>query len=297
MLKIKPSERVDYPDLLSMSQLKGKRLMPAAGQKPSALVVRQMYGNYYLYDKNDCVPYVSTVEEKEEKRREAEQRKKLYTCPACKQYRGFKSGFESTRGPGICRNCYLAKRSDFLSHIVPLSTEFRFKEYEFLVFDVETTGLSAEFDEVLQLSILAPDGEVLFYQNFCPQYTFVYPDASNVNGLPYEKVKDCPPIYDFIPMIRDILLKTDTLMGYNVEFDMNFIKKLGINLSGYKEIDVIKCFAEYFGDYNEFKGRYCYKSLSYAAQHFGYEFDAHDSKEDCLATLCVYNRLKELNFI
>mgnify|MGYP003298083986 CR=1 FL=1 len=49
MLTIKSDQRGDYPDLLSISQLKQIGLMPAAGSA-DAIVNRQIYGNYYLYD-------------------------------------------------------------------------------------------------------------------------------------------------------------------------------------------------------------------------------------------------------
>lgn len=294
MLIIKPAERENYPNLLSLSQLRKLNLMPAAGQKPDALVRRQMYGNYYLYGKDKCVPYVVSNDEKLRKRKQAGKRRALCTCPVCKEYKGATSGFESTREPGMCKACYLAKRDAYFTKIKPLPMENGVKKYDFLVFDVETTGLSVEYDEILQLSILSPLGDVLFYQTFCPQFTLVYPDASNVNGLPYGKVKDCPAIFDFLPMIHNIFLRTDTVMGYNVSFDKGFLSKLGIDLSSYKEIDVIKYFAEYYGEYDENRGAYRYKSLFYAASHFGFEFNAHNSKEDCFATLYVYQKLTEM---
>ena len=84
-------------------------------------------------------------------------------------------------------------------------------------------------------------------------------------------------------------------MGYNVNFDKGFLLALGIDLSNHREIDVIKYFAEYYGEYNEFTGEYRYKSLEYAASHFDYLYESHDSKEDCLATLHVYEKLMDNN--
>ncbi len=294
MLTIKSDQRGDYPDLLSISQLKRIGLMPAAGSKPDVIVNRQIYGNYFLYDKTKCIPYVSSEEEKEKRRISARKRKTTYTCPVCKKYMGAYNGFESTREPGMCDMCYKQKRAEYFDKIAEKRSKILGKSencYDFLVIDTETTGLSSLYDEILQLSIISPAGEVLFYETFCPYFNLVYPDASRVNGFPYEKVKDFSHIFDFVPLIREILAKTKVIMGYNVDFDMGFLKEIGIDFTDYSTIDVIRLFAEYNGEYNEEKGEFRYKSLSYAAESFGYEFNAHDSKEDCLATLYVYQQL------
>lgn len=294
MLTIKSSQRSDYPDLLSLSQLKRMGLMPAAGSKADAIVNRQIYGDYYLYDKDKCVSYVRSSEEKEKRRLADRKRKALYTCPVCKKYLGLYNGYESTREPGMCDICYKQKRAEYFEIIAEKRgkiLERTESNYDFLVIDVETTGLSSLYDEILQLSIISPTGEVLFYETFRPYFNLVYPDASRVNGLPYEKLQDFSHIFDFVPLIREILAKTKVIMGYNVDFDMGFLKEIGIDFTDCSTIDVIRLFAEHYGEYNEEKGEYRYKSLSYAAESFGYEFKAHDSKEDCLATLYVFQQL------
>lgn len=293
MLRIKPSDRTDYPDLLSKGQLRKMGLMPAANQEPDALVVRQIYGNYHLFDKNDCVPFVRSLEEKEKRKSAEVKRKKLYTCPICKKYLGVKSGFDSSVSPGMCKSCFSGKRKEYFERAKGLCSVAGTSEdtYDFIVIDTETTGLSSLYDEILQLSIISHTGEVLFNEIFCPYFNITYPDASRVNGLFYEKVSGKPHIFDYIPRICEIISKTKVIVGYNVGFDTGFLEALGVELSDYQFIDVMPMFAEYYGEYDEERGVFRWKSLLFCANHFGYEFQAHDALEDCKATLYAYERL------
>ena len=179
------------------------------------------------------IPYVSSEEEKEKKRLADRKRKALYTCPVCNKYLGAYSGFESTREPGMCDMCYKQKRAEYFEIIEEKRGKILGKSencYDFLVIDVETTGLSSLYDEIIQLSIISPTGEVLFYETFRPYFNLVYPDASRVNGLSYEKVKDFSHIFEFIPLIRSILSKTKTIVGYNVDFDIDLLHEWLLNL-------------------------------------------------------------------
>lgn len=75
------------------------------------------------------------------------------------------------------------------------------------------------------------------------------------------------------------------LVTYNGEFDARFLFASGVDLDSIPEFDVTLQFAPVYGNYDEYYGNYRYKSLSYCASYYAYEFKAHDASEDALSTL------------
>lgn len=67
----------------------------------------------------------------------------------------------------------------------------------------------------------------------------------------------------------------------------------GIKLPDCVYFDVMKEFAPIYGEWSEYHGDYKYKSLSVCAGYYGYEWEgkAHDSLEDCKATLYCYKKM------
>ena len=163
-----------------------------------------------------------------------------------------------------------------------------------IVFDTETTGLDFENDEILQLSIINSDGEVLFDRYFKPEKKIEWPEAQKFNGISPEMVKDLPGYRDSLDQVKAIFENAETLVAYNNAFDVEMLKRWGINLEEKKQADVMKDFAllygEYQTEYNEFK----WQKLSKCAEYFGYSFNPHNSLEDVKATLYCYEKMEEM---
>lgn len=163
-----------------------------------------------------------------------------------------------------------------------------------IVFDTETTGLDFENDEILQLSIINSDGEVLFDRYFKPEEKTEWPEAQKFNGISPEMVKDLPGYRDSLDQVKAIFENAETLVAYNNAFDVEMLKRWGINLEEKKQADVMKDFAllygEYQTEYNEFK----WQKLSKCAEYFGYSFNPHNSLEDVKATLYCYKKMEEM---
>lgn len=297
MIRVKPAERDKYPDWFSVSQLKEMGLMPSKEASPAALCVRHTYKDYYLYSREDCVPYAISEEVRKKRNEAVAKRKKKYTCPVCKKYLGTHSSFEVGIYPGMCDICFRARRGAFYALLDEkkgkdiCKTE---KRYPFVVLDVETTGLSSLYDEVIQLSILADNGEILINRIFRPYYHIDYPEASYINSLDYSVLESCEYIFDSIEEIRSILYCADKIVGYNVSFDLAFIGALGIEVDDIPISDVMIDFAELYGEEDMYYGGYRWKSLSFCADYFHFEYKAHDSLEDCRATLHCYKEVKKL---
>lgn len=95
----------------------------------------------------------------------------------------------------------------------------------YVVFDIETTGISSKFDEVIEISaVKVRDGKVADEFN-----TLVNPGrkipygASRVNGITDEMVADAPPFCDALKRFLEFA-GGDVLVGHNIHsFDMKFI--------------------------------------------------------------------------
>lgn len=164
-----------------------------------------------------------------------------------------------------------------------------------IVIDTETTGLNPCEDEILQLSIIDENAETLYNQYFKPQKTDSWRDAQAVNGISSEMVRNCPPIQQKIKEIQKIIDTADIIVGYNVNFDMSFLEVAGI-FSDAQMVDVMKDFAEIYGEWSDYYGSYKWQKLSVCASYYGYDWGndtAHDSLADCRATLYCHEKMWE----
>ena len=102
-----------------------------------------------------------------------------------------------------------------------------------------------------------------------------------VEGLPF--------LSEEADKISEILEEFDVIAGYNVGFDLEFLKRAGVKIPRIPIVDLMQ-------DFSEYKGEYVLKrwKLSYACAWAGCELlKAHDAVTDSLATLALYNKLKE----
>lgn len=95
----------------------------------------------------------------------------------------------------------------------------------YVVFDLETTGISVKSDEVIEISALkVRDGKVVdeFSTLVNPGRSIPY-GASRVNGITDEMVADAPVFFDVLREFFDFA-GDDVLVGHNIHsFDMKFI--------------------------------------------------------------------------
>lgn len=157
--------------------------------------------------------------------------------------------------------------------------------------DIETTGLDKKKDEILQLSIINGNGEVLFNEYIRPSRRTSWKSAEAVHGISPAMVKGKSRIDEFIPQLNSIMENATLLVGYNSEdFDLDFIKNAGVSVPGRMWLfDVMLEFAPIYGKWDEYHGDYKWQKLTTCAKYYGYKLKAHDSLEDVRATLhCFY---------
>ncbi len=173
------------------------------------------------------------------------------------------------------------------------------KEYpKEIVIDTETTGLDTFDDELLQVSIIDTDGNVVFDSYFKPIRHNEWYEAQNVNHISPEMVADAPTIYEKAAEINAIISQADLVIGYNVGFDLMMLANNGvISIKDIKSYDVMERFAEIYGEWSEWYQNYKWQSLARAAEYCGYDWSRQNGKEhnslaDCFATLFVKQNME-----
>jgi len=130
-----------------------------------------------------------------------------------------------------------------------------------LVLDVEATGLK-ETDDILQLAtiILNSNDSVFAAYNFYFKTDKKYAEAYIINGLLKEKLANSNYNQDNVKQIMKIILKdVDTLIGYNLMFDLNLIFNkcddvLINNIYNLNKLDMMKDLDWYKAGFDSKKG-------------------------------------------
>lgn len=167
---------------------------------------------------------------------------------------------------------------------------------ELIVIDTETTGLTDD-DELLQVSIIDENGEELYNSYLKPLVKEGWSSAQLINGISPQMVEDAPSICTEAPKIAEILKSAKKIVGYNVYFDLGFLRDYGIEPDPEAGIiDVMKIFAEIYGEWNDYYENYKWQKLVTCAAYYRFDWTglkAHDSLADCQATLFCYKKILE----
>jgi len=166
-----------------------------------------------------------------------------------------------------------------------------------IILDTETTELTPGHDEILQLAIIDDQKNVLFNEYLKPVRKTEWKQAESIHGISPDMVKDKKSLVDFKDQIQELMNQADTIIGYNLSFDLSFLVQAGIKLPiEAKRIDVMREFAPIYGEWNDYFCSYRWQKLETAARYYGYSGGtAHDALEDTYMTLFVYQEMDALN--
>ncbi len=169
------------------------------------------------------------------------------------------------------------------------------KEAEFIVFDVETTGLSAtDGDRIIEIAAMKVKGLVVvdkFYSLVNPQRS-IPSAATNVNNITNEMVAGAPAADEVLPRMIEFI-GGGCVVGHNVRFDLSFLcHELSRSNRKLKDetpaIDTLKMAREILPYLSTYK-------LSYLARSLGVTVtETHRALADVDITVKVMLRLIEM---
>jgi DNA polymerase-3 subunit alpha (Gram-positive type) len=170
---------------------------------------------------------------------------------------------------------------------------------EFVVFDTETTGLTPKSDRILEIGAILfrkddylKTGEVTTFQCFIKQDKPIPADATAINGITDDMVKDGDSEYAALTKFFEFV-ESRPLFAYNAKFDKDFLKATAKRCEYFDEDfsleveDVMPIVSEVFTDLPN-------RKLTTVAKHIGGQnTGAHRALHDCAMTLQVLIHCKQ----
>ncbi len=164
-------------------------------------------------------------------------------------------------------------------------------DYGYSVIDIETTGLQPSKSEIIEIAAInvGEDGEIedTFHSLIKPKKA-ISKRITSINGITNEMVADAPSIEEVLPKFI-AFIGDNTVIGHNVNFDVNFIYDASENILGEPFtndcIDTLRWSRKVLPDLEE-------HSLSALIEHYGITNDQeHRALSDCKATKELYEML------
>jgi len=151
--------------------------------------------------------------------------------------------------------------------------------------DTETTGLSS-LDEVIEIAIIDHDGQTLLQTLVKPRRP-IPPDAIRIHGINDSAVANAPIWDEIWPTVRS-MMDGRSIGIYNDDFDIRMMKQSFRVFdpswrNSFTSFDILKLYAEFFGEIDPRRGSFRYQSLAKAGAQCEIELpNAHRALADAL---------------
>lgn len=196
----------------------------------------------------------------------------------------FDIGYSSKTLPNLLKNIKTGKKK---SNLV-ISRLSNFVE-NYIVIDIETTGLNPEYAEIIQLCAVKyiNNKEVEKFNVLVKPKEFIPEHITQINGIDNKMVKNANSISDELPKFMEFI-KDAILIGHNIRFDLGFIdmfcNKLGLEYAKFTVVDTLYLSRKFFKLEN-------YK-LETVGKFLNCDFTYHRAYNDCIATNTIYQYIK-----
>lgn len=170
------------------------------------------------------------------------------------------------------------------------------------VLDTETTGLDADIHEIIQIAtisyVVSADGDRYvtrkYEKKINPERLHTASEkALEINGFTLEEWKGSPNALEVMPEIKDIVEKSDILVGQNLIFDLNFINEIchrnNIEPPSFPPYIDTKSIADRL-----VRAHWLQRSgMDYLVEHYKVQVEgrAHTALVDCERTMLVFDEL------
>ncbi|WP_429971785.1 exonuclease domain-containing protein [Fructilactobacillus sp. Tb1] len=159
---------------------------------------------------------------------------------------------------------------------------------DYVVVDLEMTGLSVENSEIIQVSAIKYQND----QKVATFNTLVKPEHSEINSfvehlthITNDDVADSPVIADVIPKLETFVGDLP-IVGHNINFDIKFLIANDFYKADISSIDTLKLA-------NAKMAFLANKRLQTLKEYFGIDNVSHNALNDCVTTAAVYKHLRD----
>lgn len=169
------------------------------------------------------------------------------------------------------------------------------KQASYVVFDIETTGFSQEYDKIIEIAAckVYQGGIIETFNTFVNPEMPISEKITRLTSINDEMVMDAPTIDKVLPDFLKFC-EGSILVAHNAKFDIGFIyanfKKLGIDYEEFPAIDTLNLFrAGYHTEVKKF-------NLKVLAKHFKIKQEHHHRAIDDtkVTALCFISMLNDL---
>ena len=158
---------------------------------------------------------------------------------------------------------------------------------DYCVLDTETTGLSAYYNEVIELGILRVRNNVIVkrYDQLVQPKIEIDPFITFLTGITNDMVKGMPRIAEVKEEVLDFI-GDDIIVGHNTAFDIRFLNA-GFQIELQNEYMDTMQFARKL--YPELP----HHRLTDMTEYLSLSSNTHRAEDDCVATKELYDAIKE----
>lgn len=174
--------------------------------------------------------------------------------------------------------------------LTPNIHKIRRKLFDFVVFDIETTGLNKQDDEIIQISAVKfiKDKKVDIFDSFISlsRHSSLPLKITMLTGIHDEDLGGAPNISDVLNKF-DKFIQDLPLVGHNIErFDIPFLINNGFYRQDIETLDTWRIARSKDIDVPNLK-------LPTLKNYFGIQNKSHNALEDCVTNAIVYRRLRD----
>lgn len=161
---------------------------------------------------------------------------------------------------------------------------------DYTVIDIETTGLSSKYNEIIELSAIKIRNNKIAdkFSTLVKPNCMISPFITNLTGITNDMVKNAPNVKEAILKYIDFI-SDDIVIGHNVNFDIGFIFHNYLNHHK-------KEFSNNYIDTCKMSKKICKLNshkLDNVAKHYKIDTTGHHRTEnDCIMTNAIYQAMK-----
>lgn len=162
---------------------------------------------------------------------------------------------------------------------------------DYVVFDLETTGLEPDTCEIIEIGALKYKNSKLVdeFSVLIKPSIPINETITNITGIDDKMVATSPQIEEVLPKFIEFI-EDLTLVAHNSSFDLSFIeeniKRLGLPMIKNTNIDTVELARQYLPQVYNYK-------LTTLKNYFKLDYGSHRSVDDCKTTNYVYEYCKK----